>query len=103
MSLEKELGNVLKSKPSMKGMKNMEENTDPAAQPLIWVSKWVDFSNKYGFGYELFDDCVGVMFNDFTRIVHLANLKDVHYIERSGSEQYHTTDHTPPALEKKMK
>jgi len=29
--------------------------------------------------------------------------RDVHYIERSGSEQYHTTDHTPPALEKKMK
>lgn len=103
MSLEKELGNLLKSKPSMKGMKNMEENTDPAAQPLIWVSKWVDYSDKYGFGYELSDDCVGVMFNDFTRIVLLANLKDVHYIERSGSEQYHTTDHTPPALEKKMK
>lgn len=103
MSLERELGNLLKCKPTMKGMKNMEENTDPAAQPLIWVSKWVDYSDKYGFGYELSDDCVGVMFNDFTRIVLLANLKDVHYIERNGSEQYHTTEHTPPSLEKKMK
>ncbi|VVC32226.1 Protein kinase, ATP binding site,Protein kinase domain,Serine/threonine-protein kinase, active site,POLO [Cinara cedri] len=103
ISLEKELGNLLKCKPPMKGMKNMEENTDPAAQPLIWVSKWVDYSDKYGFGYELSDDCVGVMFNDFTRIVLLANFKDVHYIERSGSEQYYTHDHTPPSLEKKMK
>lgn len=53
----------------------LEENTDPAAQPLIWVSKWVDYSDKYGFGYELSDDCVGVMFNDFTRIILLANFK----------------------------
>lgn len=53
----------------------LEENTDPAAQPLIWISKWVDYSDKYGFGYELSDDCVGVMFNDFTRIVLLANKK----------------------------
>lgn len=29
--------------------------------------------------------------------------RDVHYIERSGSEQYYTTDHTPATLEKKMK
>ncbi|XP_060840506.1 serine/threonine-protein kinase PLK1-like [Rhopalosiphum padi] len=103
ISLEKELRNVLKSKSSKTRMRNMEETTDPVAQPLIWVSKWVDYSDKYGFGYELSDDCVGVMFNDFTRIVLLANLKDVHYIEKNGSEQYYTIDHTPPTLEKKMK
>ncbi|XP_050442073.1 serine/threonine-protein kinase PLK1-like [Adelges cooleyi] len=103
ISLERELGNLLKNKPITRGMTNMEENTDPAAKPLIWVSKWVDYSDKYGFGYELSDDCVGVMFNDFTRIVLLANFKDVHYIERNGSEQYYTTEHTPPSLEKKMK
>ncbi|XP_025193335.1 serine/threonine-protein kinase polo-like isoform X2 [Melanaphis sacchari] len=75
ISLEKELGNLLKCKLSTIRVKNMEETTDPVAQPLIWVSKWVDYSDKYGFGYELSDDCVGVMFNDFTRIVLLANLK----------------------------
>ncbi|XP_050528364.1 serine/threonine-protein kinase polo-like [Daktulosphaira vitifoliae] len=103
VSLEKELGSLLKNKPLMKAVTNMEENTDPAAKPMIWVSKWVDYSDKYGFGYELSDDCVGVMFNDFTRIVLLANFKDVHYIERNGTEQYYTTDNTPSTLEKKMK
>jgi len=29
--------------------------------------------------------------------------RDVHYIERNGSEQYYTIDHTPQTLEKKMK
>lgn len=47
--------------------------TDPAAQPMVWVSKWVDYSDKYGFGYQLCDDGVGVMFNDNSRIVLLAN------------------------------
>jgi len=55
--------------------KILEETTDPAAQPLVWISKWVDYSEKYGFGYELSDNCVGVMFNDLTRIIVLSNLK----------------------------
>lgn len=50
-----------------------EELTDPAAQPLVWISKWVDYSDKYGFGYQLCDDGVGVMFNDQTRILLLPN------------------------------
>ncbi|VVC45273.1 Protein kinase, ATP binding site,Protein kinase domain,Serine/threonine-protein kinase, active site,POLO [Cinara cedri] len=102
ISLEKELNKLLMSKPSTNEMKNMEETTDPVAKPLVWVSKWVDYSDKYGFGYELSDGCVGIMFNDCTQIVLLANLRDVHYIEINGSEQYYIMDHTPPALEKKM-
>lgn len=34
----------------------------------IFVSKWIDYSNKYGFGYQLSDKSVGVLFNDSTRI-----------------------------------
>ncbi|XP_026684516.1 serine/threonine-protein kinase polo-like, partial [Diaphorina citri] len=52
---------------------NAEEMSDPAAQPVIWVSKWVDYSDKYGFGYQLNDDSSGVMFNDLTRMIMLAN------------------------------
>jgi len=47
--------------------------THPAAQPTIWVAKWVDYSDKYGFGYQLSDESVGVMFNDTTRLIMLAN------------------------------
>ncbi|XP_054271018.1 serine/threonine-protein kinase polo [Macrosteles quadrilineatus] len=84
-------------------LSNLEELTDPAAQPFVWISKWVDYSDKYGFGYQLCDDGVGVMFNDQTRIVLLPNQTDVHYIERTGEEFYYTMNATPPEIEKKMK
>lgn len=47
--------------------------SDPAAQPMVWVSKWVDYSDKYGFGYQLSDEGVGVMFNDTTKLIMLPN------------------------------
>jgi len=49
------------------------ENSDPSAQPLFWISKWVDYSDKYGFGYQLCDEGMGVMFNDTTKLLMLAN------------------------------
>ncbi|CAH0768880.1 unnamed protein product [Bemisia tabaci] len=82
---------------------NLEDLSDPAAQPLVWISKWVDYSDKYGFGYQLCDEGVGVVFNDSTKLILLANGIDVHYIERDGSEQYYTMNKTPPTLDKKMK
>ncbi len=30
---------------------NEEEAEEPAATPIFWVSKWVDYSDKYGLGY----------------------------------------------------
>lgn len=50
-----------------------DDNTDPNDQPLFWVSKWVDYSDKYGFGYQLCDEGMGVMFNDTTKCIMLAN------------------------------
>jgi hypothetical protein len=34
----------------------------------LFVSKWIDYSNKCGFGFQLSDKSVGVLFNDSTRI-----------------------------------
>uniref|UniRef100_A0A1B6CVI3 polo kinase n=1 Tax=Clastoptera arizonana TaxID=38151 RepID=A0A1B6CVI3_9HEMI len=102
--LHEQLGQLLKNKNVVPDKKlNLEELCDPAAQPFVWISKWVDYSDKYGFGYQLCDDGVGVMFNDNTRLVLLNNQVNVHYIERNGSEYYYTMDTTPPELEKKMK
>ena len=50
-----------------------DENTDPAAQPLFWISKWVAYNDKYGFGYQLCDEGIGVMFNDTTKLILLPN------------------------------
>ncbi len=37
--------------------------------PVFWISKWVDYSDKYGLGYQLCDTSVGVLFNDSTRML----------------------------------
>jgi len=34
----------------------------------VFISKWVDYSNKFGFGFQLSDGSVGVLFNDSTKI-----------------------------------
>ena len=47
----------------------LDEAEDPALTPVSWVSKWVDYSDKYGLGYQLSDGSVGVLFNDATRLL----------------------------------
>jgi polo-like kinase 1 len=42
---------------------------DSVAAESVWISKWVDYSNKYGLGYQLSDGSVGVLFNDSTKMV----------------------------------
>ncbi|KAH8399535.1 hypothetical protein KR215_000040 [Drosophila sulfurigaster] len=79
------------------------ENTDPAAQPLFWISKWVDYSDKYGFGYQLCDEGIGVMFNDTTKLILLPNQINVHFIDKEGKETYMTTTDYCKTLDKKMK
>ena len=37
--------------------------------PMVWVTKWVDYSTKYGLGYLLSNNSCGVFFNDSTKIV----------------------------------
>ncbi|XP_036302262.1 serine/threonine-protein kinase PLK3 isoform X1 [Pipistrellus kuhlii] len=58
-----------------------DQNPAPLAQPepLVWVSKWVDYSNKFGFGYQLSSRRVAVLFNNGTHMALSANRKTVHY------------------------
>ena len=53
----------------------IDEAEDPAAVPMVWISKWVDYSDKYGFGYQLSDDTIGVIFNDLTKLLLLVDAK----------------------------
>lgn len=72
-SLYKQLTDLIESKPPrIEGMLT-DEVTDPSSQPLFWISKWVDYSDKYGFGYQLCDEGMGVMFNDTTKLIMLTN------------------------------
>ena len=42
---------------------------NPAKSEHLWVKKWVDYSSKYGLGYLMSNSCVGVFFNDSTKII----------------------------------
>ncbi|XP_056389103.1 serine/threonine-protein kinase PLK3 isoform X3 [Hyla sarda] len=48
-------------------------------EDFVWVSKWVDYSNKYGFGYQLSNRSIGVLFNNGTHMVLPASRRNVHY------------------------
>ena len=50
----------------------------------VWVTKWIDYSAKYGLGYLLSDMSAGVFFNDSTKIVAETTGSNFHYYERKA-------------------
>lgn len=79
-----------------------DEAEDPASVPVFWVSKWVDYTDKYGLGYQLCDNSIGVVFNDNTRVILLNNMVSVTYVDDNSVEHYHKLEDYPPSLEKKV-
>ncbi|XP_033861833.1 serine/threonine-protein kinase PLK3-like [Acipenser ruthenus] len=51
----------------------------PKPNPFVWVTKWVDYSNKYGFGYQLSNQNIGVLFNEGTHLSLCDQRRMVHY------------------------
>jgi polo-like kinase 1 len=101
--LKAQLLKVLDSKPTEKHPASVEEAEDPAAQPMIWISSWVDYTDKYGFAYSLCDRSVGVAFVDRTKLVLMPNGNNIQYIDQKGSELYFTVDRFDESLAKKMR
>ena len=90
--LHKQLGQLVASKPGDRGgALGEDECEDPKSQPMTWVSKWVDYSDKYGFGYSLNDDSIGVVFNDLTKLLLLADGANIHYIDYEPVSYTHLT------------
>merc|ERR1712223_44974 len=101
--LKNQLAKVIAANPSARISNQEEECEDPKAVPLYWVAKWVDYSDKYGFGYALSDDSIGVVFNDLTKLLLLSDGSNIHYIDFEGNEHYYTMTEYPPEIEKKVK
>ncbi|XP_033112902.1 serine/threonine-protein kinase PLK1-like [Anneissia japonica] len=97
-----QLNSLLHSKAHEIPDPQLDEAEDPAAIPILWVSKWVDYSDKYGLGYQLCDGSVGVLFNDSTRLLLNSDGENVQYIEREGQEFFHTLKSFPQDLTKKI-
>ncbi|EDV21422.1 uncharacterized protein TRIADDRAFT_50801 [Trichoplax adhaerens] len=68
-----------------------DEGITPSMDPMYWISKWVDYSDKYGFGYQLTDSSHGVFFNDGARLILAPDRVHLQYIDSSGNEQCTTT------------
>jgi len=101
--LHKQLAQLVNSKPGSRQAPGEDEAESPKEQPIVWVSKWVDYSDKYGFGYALNDESIGVVFNDLSKLLLLADGLNIHYIDFDGAEHYYTINEFPASLEKKVK
>lgn len=52
----------------------------------VLIVKWVDFTTKYGLGYQLSNGCFGVLFNDSTKIILDRDGLSFDYIKRPSSQ-----------------
>jgi polo-like kinase 1 len=79
----------------------------PSYKNEIYVTKWVDYSSKYGLGYLLSNGSTGVYFNDSTKIILEPNGTYFEYIERRQTDKQdivvsHTLTDYPKDLQKKV-
>ena len=59
-----------------------KDKTEKLKSPEIFVTKWVDYSSKYGLGYLLNNGCIGVYFNDCTKLLLNPKTSNLSYVER---------------------
>ncbi|XP_048348585.1 serine/threonine-protein kinase PLK1 [Sphaerodactylus townsendi] len=102
MELFQQLRVLNSCRPSERVPVKQEEAEDPACIPIFWVSKWVDYSDKYGLGYQLCDNSVGVLFNDSTRLLMYNDGDSLQYIDQNSSESYYNLQSCPDSLTKKI-
>lgn len=79
------------------------ENASTESRPPFWIVKWANNRNKFGFGYQLNDGSIGVIFEDKTSLLMLANEMNMRYIDVSGNKTYMTYKNYPERLEARMK
>ncbi|KAM5188635.1 inactive serine/threonine-protein kinase PLK5 isoform 4-T4 [Callospermophilus lateralis] len=71
-------------------------------QPPLWASKWVDYSSKYGFGYQLSDGSSGVLFRDGTHMALRPLGSHICYLPARGRLETFTLRDVPRALGAKL-
>jgi polo-like kinase 1 len=103
LDLRSQIKSVIASNPRSKGERSNNNVEDPNCAPMLWIAKWVDYSDKYGFGYQLSDDSIGVSFNDMTKMILLPDGDTLHYIDKQAKEHYHKKSEYPLELAKKVK
>nr|KAG5714102.1 hypothetical protein BaRGS_020430 [Batillaria attramentaria] len=82
--------------------KDCTQNPAPLSDSnIVWVTKWVDYSNKYGFGFQLSNDAMGVLFNDTSRILMAPEARAIQYYDLTGKLSAYNLDCIPEELDRK--
>jgi len=93
------------------GTASQRSKSTPATtpQPDRWVTRYVDYTSKYGLGFLLNDGSAGVYFNDSTKSVLGPEGETFMYVERrrvgnvnEHVYEMHTLSSYPEALQKKV-
>ena len=61
----------------------------------VWVTKWIDYTSKYGLGYLLCNGCTGVFFNDSTKMMLDPFSGQFIYYEKKSSDRQETAQAYP--------
>ena len=73
-----------------KNMENNDKEKEKEKEKLkevdIFVTKWVDYSSKYGIGYLLSNNLIGVYFNDCTKLIYNPRTAKLSFIERNATK-----------------
>ncbi|KAM4858668.1 inactive serine/threonine-protein kinase PLK5 isoform X5 [Urocitellus parryii] len=71
-------------------------------QPSLWAPRWVDYSSKYGFGYQLSDGGSGVLFRDGTHMALRPPGSHICYLPARGRLETFALRDVPRALGAKL-
>ncbi|XP_017757996.1 PREDICTED: serine/threonine-protein kinase PLK1-like isoform X1 [Eufriesea mexicana] len=84
--------------------KNKLRNHPPVRDIVpLFITKWIDYSNKYGLGFQLSDKSVGILFNDHTKISYTHDRRRVEYVTTDDEvTRYHREEDVPATLQKKL-
>lgn len=102
-SLRAQLQNAVEaSNCHQKPLPTDDENEDPSLAPMLFVLRWVDYSDKYGFGYQLSDDSIGVSFNDLSKVILYPD-GNMTFINKLGEEFHCELEKYPISYDKKVR
>ncbi|XP_043230271.1 serine/threonine-protein kinase PLK1-like [Amphibalanus amphitrite] len=96
-TLYKALSECLQSVPE-----DADINPEPVPHSPLFITKWIDYSNKYGFGFQLSDRSVGVLFNDSTKVLYLQDKSRVDFVGRHGRSCSYEPSQVPSLLQERF-
>ncbi|XP_066915213.1 serine/threonine-protein kinase PLK1-like isoform X4 [Clytia hemisphaerica] len=71
-------------------------------QNRLWITKWVDYSNKYGFGGQLSNGCIVVRYNDGTTLAVDTQKRRLQYFDEDRNIFRFSVSNIPDDLNRKV-